>query len=68
MAFKYLGRAMVPLMIAYSVYSLLYHEHRGWYSFVVGVMAGGVYTFGKVILVMLWMTTIPLIRLLLFSN
>lgn len=50
MAFKYLGFALLPLLTGYSVYSLLYHEHRGWYSFVIGVLAGAVYTFGFIMM------------------
>ena len=46
MAFKYLSRALVPLLLGYAVYSLVYEEHKGWYSFVVGMLAGSVYTFG----------------------
>lgn len=33
-------------MGCYAVYSLLYKEHNGWYSFTVGTLAGCVYTFG----------------------
>lgn len=46
MAFKYLSYVMYPLLVAYAVYSLLYDEHKSWYSFVVGMAAGAVYTFG----------------------
>ena len=42
MAFKYLSRALVPLLLGYAVYSLVYEEHKGWYSFVVGMLAGSV--------------------------
>ena len=37
----------MPLLLGYAVYSLLYEEHKGWYSFVVGMLAGAVYTFGR---------------------
>ncbi len=46
LAFRYLGWALLPLLVCYGAYSLVYHEHRGWYSFVVGMLAGAVYTFG----------------------
>ncbi|KAK3814201.1 MAG: cleft lip and palate transmembrane protein 1 [Benniella sp.] len=45
-AFKYLTWAAFPLLGAYAVYSLLYQEHKSWYSFVVGTLVGFVYTFG----------------------
>jgi hypothetical protein len=30
MAFKYLSWVMFPLLVAYSIYSLIYEEQRGW--------------------------------------
>ncbi|KAF9172627.1 hypothetical protein BGX21_008546 [Mortierella sp. AD011] len=45
-AFKYLTYAAFPLLGAYALYSLLYEEHKSWYSFVVGTLVGFVYTFG----------------------
>jgi hypothetical protein len=35
LAFKYVTWGTVPLLAGYTVYSLLYEEHRGWYSFVI---------------------------------
>lgn len=29
---------MLPLLAAYTVYSLFYNEHRSWWSFVIGVL------------------------------
>ena len=46
LAFRYLSMALVPLLIGYAIYSLIYEEHKGWYSFVVSMLAGAVYTFG----------------------
>ena len=46
MAFKYLGIVLFPLFIGYGIYSLLYLEHKGWYSFVLGMMYGFLLTFG----------------------
>ncbi len=34
MAFKYLGLMLWPLAIGYCVYSVIYNEHKSWYSFV----------------------------------
>lgn len=30
MAFKYLSWLMFPLLVAYSIYSIIYEEQRGW--------------------------------------
>ena len=46
LAFKYMSWAMTPLLLGYAVYSLLYNEHKGWYSYVINMLAGAVYTFG----------------------
>ncbi|KAG0213457.1 hypothetical protein BGX28_004312 [Mortierella sp. GBA30] len=45
-AFKYLSWAAFPLLGCYAVYSLLYEEHKSWYSFIVSTLVGFVYTFG----------------------
>jgi len=45
-AMKYLSWAMFPLMGCYTIYSMLYNEHKGWYSFVVSTLVGCIYTFG----------------------
>jgi hypothetical protein len=39
-AFKYLSWAMAPLLLCYSIYSVLYQEHKGWYSYIVGTLVG----------------------------
>ncbi|KAJ3232560.1 hypothetical protein HDU78_006990 [Chytriomyces hyalinus] len=46
MAFKYLSYALVPLLIGYTIYSVMYEEHKGWYSFIIGTLVGFVYMFG----------------------
>jgi Cleft lip and palate transmembrane protein 1 (CLPTM1) len=46
LAFKYLGWLCFPLLVGYCIYSLLYHEHRGWYSFVLNMLYGFLLTFG----------------------
>eukprot|EP00051_Salpingoeca_urceolata_P005833 m.77821 g.77821 ORF g.77821 m.77821 type:complete len:640 (+) comp14563_c1_seq3:130-2049(+) len=50
LAFWYLSRLLFPLFACYVVYSLMYQEHKSWYSFVVGTLAGGVYTFGFIMM------------------
>jgi hypothetical protein len=45
-AFKYLSWALFPLLIAYSIYSLIYHEHKGFYSWILSMLYGFLLTFG----------------------
>lgn len=49
MAFRYLSWLLYPLFGCYAVYSLLYVEHKGWYSFVLSMLYGFLLTFGKYI-------------------
>ncbi|XP_076138565.1 putative lipid scramblase CLPTM1 [Alosa pseudoharengus] len=46
MAFKYLSWFLYPLFGCYAVYSLLYVEHKGWYSWVLSMLYGFLLTFG----------------------
>ena len=46
MAFKYLGTALFPLAIGYCIYSVIYNEHKGWYSFLLSSCYGFLLTFG----------------------
>lgn len=50
LAFKYLGWACFPLLIGYGCYSLIYHEHRGWYSFTLNMLYGFLLTFGFIMM------------------
>jgi hypothetical protein len=50
-AFKYLYMVAVPLLIIYAVYSVLYEEHKGWYSFVITTLVGSVYAYGFLMMV-----------------
>jgi hypothetical protein len=36
----------IPLIIGYSIYSLMYEEYKSWYSFVLSTAVGFVYAFG----------------------
>lgn len=47
MAFKYLSWALFPLLFGYAIYSLLYLEHKGYYSWVLNMLYGFLLTFGK---------------------
>ncbi|KAA0188991.1 hypothetical protein HAZT_HAZT004684 [Hyalella azteca] len=50
MAFRYLGIALFPLLGAYCCYSLIYYEHKGWYSFVLSMLYGFLLTFGFIMM------------------
>lgn len=50
LAFKYLGWVCFPLLVAYSIYSVLYQEHKGWYSFVLNMLYGYLLTFGFIMM------------------
>lgn len=47
MAFRYLSWILFPLLGCYAVYSLLYLEHKGWYSWVLSMLYGFLLTFGE---------------------
>ncbi|XP_059806898.1 putative lipid scramblase CLPTM1 [Hypanus sabinus] len=46
MAFKYLSWILFPLLGCYAVYSLLYLEHKSWYSWILSMLYGFLLTFG----------------------
>merc|ERR1719312_896079 len=50
MAFNYLGMALFPLGFGYCIYSVIYNEHKGWYSFVLGSCYGFLLTFGFIMM------------------
>lgn len=50
MAFKYLGMALYPLAFCYCVYSVIYNEHKSWYSFVLSSTYGFLLTFGFIMM------------------
>ncbi|GAM25557.1 hypothetical protein SAMD00019534_087320, partial [Acytostelium subglobosum LB1] len=45
LAMKYLSWVLFPLVVGMSIYSLYYHEHKSWYSWVVSSLVRTVYTF-----------------------
>ena len=45
-AFTYLSYLFYPLLFGYAVYSLVFEEHKSWYSFLVSTLVGFVYMFG----------------------
>lgn len=50
-AFRYLYILAVPLLAAYAVYSLMYEDHKSWYSFVIETLVGSVYAYGFLMMV-----------------
>ncbi|ETW84014.1 hypothetical protein HETIRDRAFT_433003 [Heterobasidion irregulare TC 32-1] len=46
LAFRYVSYVAIPCLAIYTVYSLLYESHRGWYSFVISTLTSFVYMFG----------------------
>jgi len=50
LAFRYLSWALFPLLIGYAVYSLLYVEQKGWYSWVLSLLYGFLLTFGFIMM------------------
>ena len=41
----------IPLLLSYAVYSLLYDEHKSWYSYTVTTLVGFVYFWGFLMMV-----------------
>ncbi|CAO3593202.1 unnamed protein product [Absidia cylindrospora] len=50
-AFKYLTWLSYPLLAGYAIYSLLYDEHKSWYSFVLKTLVEFVYLFGFITMI-----------------
>jgi len=50
LAFRYLSWLLYPLLGCYAVYSVVYQEHRGWYSWVLSMLYGFLLTFGFIMM------------------
>lgn len=50
MAYKYLSWLVFPLFVGYAIYSLIYQEHKGWYSFVLNMTYGFLLAFGFIMM------------------
>lgn len=50
LAFGYLSWALFPILGGYCVYSLIYQEHKGYYSFVLSMLYGFLLTFGFIMM------------------
>ncbi|CXI41253.1 conserved Plasmodium protein, unknown function [Plasmodium berghei] len=49
-AVKYVGIILIPCFIGYAIYSLFYNKYKSWYSYIISVLAGTVYTFGFIMM------------------
>lgn len=56
LAFRYVSYVAIPLLAAYTIYSLIYESHKGWYSFVISTLTSFVYMFGFVSAYLDWLT------------
>ena len=43
---SYMTKAVVPILVGYSIYSLLYEEHKSIYSYFLNTLVQCIYTFG----------------------
>lgn len=50
LAYRYLSWVIFPLFIAYAIYSLIYNEHKGWYSFILNMTYGFLLAFGFIMM------------------
>lgn len=50
MATSHMMFVLVPLMLGYAAYSLLYKQHLSWYGWVLGSLTGAVYAFGFIMM------------------
>ncbi|KZP13461.1 cleft lip and palate transmembrane 1 [Athelia psychrophila] len=46
LAYRYVSYVAIPCLAGYTIYSMLYETHRGWYSFVISTLTSFVYMFG----------------------
>lgn len=49
-ATKYLSYAASVMIVGYSIYSVMYETHKGWYSFILNTLVGFIYAFGFIAL------------------
>lgn len=50
LAFKYLSWVLFPLVVGYAIYSLIYTEHKGWYSWLLSMIYGFLLMFGFIMM------------------
>ncbi|KDO22105.1 hypothetical protein SPRG_10923 [Saprolegnia parasitica CBS 223.65] len=49
-AVAHVSYIMYPLLVGYSLYKLIYAEHKGWYSWVLSSLTSFVYAFGFIMM------------------
>jgi len=49
-AMKYMSFIIYPLVVGYSIYSLIYETHKSWYSWILSSLVGAVYAFGFIMM------------------
>ena len=49
-AFKYMGILLGPVVLGFSLYSLVFKEYASFYSWILGSLTGAVYTFGFIMM------------------
>lgn len=49
-ATRHLGVVLLPLVLAYALYSFLFEEHSGWYSWMITTASSAVYALGFVLM------------------
>ena len=67
-ATRYLYMILLPLFICYLVYSLIYEDHKGWYSFLLSSCVGFIYIFGILFISLLSNNNKYLIRLYKYDS
>lgn len=50
LAFRYLSWVLFPLLFCYAIYSLIYQEHKGLYSWILSMLYGFLLTFGFIMM------------------
>lgn len=50
MATNHMMFVLLPLILGYSTYSVLYKQHLSWYGWVLGSLTGAVYAFGFIMM------------------
>ena len=50
-ATSHLGLLFLPISIGFCLYSLIYSQHKSWYSYLLSSLTGCIYTFGFILMV-----------------
>jgi len=47
LAMRYFSYVLYPLVACFAIYSLIYEQHKSWYSWILSSLTSCVYMFGK---------------------